>query len=123
MVLRPRSSDIAVSTECGLLNARYAMSCRDGMRLPSSPMLRNARSRAWASGDRRLIRSCSLLESALLEPVPWEPLRPRPFIVLNVLDVVRQERRQVGQLVQGRHAKTFQEVAGGAVQDLSLIHI
>src|SRR6202167_1882428 len=70
----------------------------------SKPMLRSARSRACASVD-----SWSGLSS--------EPLRPRPFIVLNALNVLRQERRQVGQLVQGRHAQPLEKVAGGAVQN------
>src|ERR1700756_5169906 len=77
----------------------------------SRPMLRSARSRALASGD-----SCTASGSACGCASPG-PLRPRAFMVLDVLDVLRQERRQLGQLVQGRHAQALEEVAGGAVQD------
>src|SRR5580693_9054749 len=82
-----------------------ASSAKSSESSSSKPMLRSARRRACASGD-----------SSTGLP-PSELLRPRPFIVLNVLNVLRQERRQVGQLVQGRHAQPLEKVAGGAVQN------
>src|ERR1700761_3691934 len=82
----------------------------------SKPMLRSARSLALASGD-----SCASAGEGWAVRASWcvspGPLRPRAFIVLDVLDVLWQERRQVRQLVQGRHSEALKEVAGGAVQD------
>src|ERR1700690_261287 len=37
--------------------------------------------------------------------------------VLSFLDVLRQERREVGQLLQAGQAEPLEEVAGGPVQD------
>ncbi|HXT92296.1 MAG TPA: hypothetical protein VN714_23925, partial [Trebonia sp.] len=62
-------------------------------------MLRRARRRALASGDS--CASAGESSRSFLGPLGFPmPLCPRAFIVLDVLDVLRQEGRQVGQLVQ-----------------------
>src|ERR1700733_2875866 len=87
-----------------------ASSAKSSLSSSSKPMLRSARRRACASGDSST-------------GLPSGPLRPRPFIVLYVLNVLRQERRQVGQFVQGRHAQPLEKVAGGAVQNRAGLQI
>src|SRR5215467_8571375 len=63
MVLRPRSSDIAVSTPRGLLNARYTTSWRAGMRLPSTRMI-------WVSGSTRAPNRRTTCPSTSTRPAP-----------------------------------------------------
>src|ERR1700722_16839618 len=99
-VLRPRGSDMAVSTFGGLLNARYTSPGLDGIRLPSTRI-------TWCSGSTRAPNRRTTCSSGKSSGV----------FIFNVLDILRQERRQIRKFVQARQPQPLQEVIRGAVQD------
>src|SRR5580692_3085085 len=84
-------------------------------RTPPGTSVRSSRSPPRSPQSSSSSLSCCAPPAG--RPRPTSRLCPRVLIVLDVLDVLRQERRQVGQLVQARHAQPLKEVAGGAVQD------
>src|SRR6266851_2680418 len=144
-VRRPRGSDIAVSTLGGLLNARYTRPGLAGMRFPStlitwwsgSTRAPNRRT-VWPSTSTRPAPMSS--SQCLRLPTPTsartfcsrtppgtsvrESLSPSSSVnlrsgvlILDVLNVLRQEGREIRQVIQAGQAQPLQEVRGGPVQD------
>src|SRR5580700_8356930 len=110
------------------------------MRLPSTRM-------TWCSGSTRAPNLRTVCPSTSTRPAPisssqclrlptpasastfcsrtpsWTSVSESPsssgsgVLILDVLDVLRQERREIGQVLQAGQAQPFQEVPGRPVQD------
>src|SRR5260370_2089424 len=132
------------STPGGLFSARYTRSWRAGMRLPSTRTI-------WRAGSTRAPNRVTISPSTSTRPSAIRssqclrlpsPAAARIFcsrtpgsgpvsgsisvsslFTLDILDVVRQERGKIRQLIEVPQADALEEVPGRAVQDRAGVRV